>query len=140
MGRTMSLTEALTNADKKQWGKPFQPGQVANPAGRPKGSKNKLGEAFVAALHEDFQEHGSQVIETVRLEKPDVYLKVIAQIIPKEFTIKTDAFDGISDEQLAAIVAAARASLGIIDGSAIDVSPEAGGKPAEAVQALPKAK
>jgi len=114
----------------------FQPGN----AGRPKGSKNKLGEAFVAALHDDFQEHGVRVIETVRLEKPDVYLKVIAQIIPKEFTIKTDAFDGITDEQLAAIVAAARASLGIIDGSAIDISPEAGGKPPQALQPIPQAK
>ncbi len=114
----------------------FQPGN----AGRPKGSKNKLGEAFVAALHDDFQEHGVRVIEAVRLEKPDVYLKVIAQIIPKEFTIKTDAFDGITDEQLAAIVAAARASLGIIDGSAIDISPEAGGKPSQALQAIPQAK
>lgn len=114
----------------------FQPGN----AGRPKGSKNKLGEAFVAALHEDFQEHGVKVIETVRVEKPDVYLKVIAQIIPKEFTIKTDAFDGISDEQLTAILAAARSALGIIEGSGEDVTDAASGKPAEAVQALPKAK
>lgn len=136
----MSLTEALTNADKKQWGKPFQPGQIANPAGRPKGSKNKLGEAFVAALHEDFQEHGPQVIETVRLEKPDVYLKVIAQIIPKEFTLKTDTFDGITDEQLSVILAAARSALGIIEGSGEDVTDAASGKPAEAVQALPQAK
>ena len=127
------------NTLEKRW--PYKPAQFqpGNP-GRPKGSKNKLGEAFVAALHDDFQEHGVRVIETVRLEKPDVYLKVIAQIIPKEFTIKTDAFDGITDEQLAAIVAAARASLGIIDGSAIDISPEAGGKPSQALQSIPQAK
>jgi len=124
----MSLSSPETTRQKHPL---WQPGVSANPAGRPKGSKNKLGEAFVAALHEDFQEHGVRVIETVRVEKPDVYLKVIAQIIPKEFTIKTDAFDGITDEQLAAIVAAARASLGIIEGSAIDVSPEAGGEPSQ---------
>lgn len=92
---------------------PFKPGQSGNPAGRPKGSRNKLGEAFIQAMHEDFLEHGKDVIETVRLEKPDQYLKVVASILPKELNIKTDAFDGISDDQLAAIVAAATAALGI---------------------------
>lgn len=96
---------------KRPWGKPFQPG---NP-GRPKGSRNKLGEAFIQAMHEDFLEHGKDVIETVRLEKPDQYLKVVASILPKELNIKTDAFDNITDEQLAAIVAAATAALGIAD-------------------------
>lgn len=134
----MSLAETEKTVENRWPYKPaqFQPGN----AGRPKGSKNKLGEAFVAALHEDFQEHGVKVIEAVRIEKPDVYLKVIAQIIPKEFTIKTDAFDGITDEQLAAIVAAARASLGIIDSSGEDITDAAGGKPSEVLQPLPKAK
>jgi len=113
----------------------FQPGN----AGRPKGSKNKLGEAFVAALHEDFQEHGARVIEAVRLEKPDVYLKVIAQIIPKELTIKSDTFGDITDEQLAAILAAARSALGIIDSSGEDITDAAGGKPSQDVQAISKA-
>lgn len=58
----------------------FKPG---NP-GRPKGSRNKLGEAFLLAMYEDFQEHGVTVIETVRTEKPDQYLKVVASILPKE--------------------------------------------------------
>jgi|688.fasta_scaffold585367_2 hypothetical protein len=114
----------------------FQPG---NP-GRPKGSKNKLGEAFVAALHEDFQEHGVRVIEAVRTEKPDVYLKVIAQIIPREFTINTDAFDGVSDEQLAIIVAAARSALGVIEGRAEDITGAGSREQVEVLPALQKAK
>jgi len=89
----------------------FQPG---NP-GRPKGSRNKLGEAFISAMHDDFVQHGPQVIETVRVEKPDQYLKVVASILPKELNIKTDAFDGVSDEQLAALVHAARSALGIAE-------------------------
>ncbi len=57
---------------------PYKPGQSGNPAGRQKGSRNKLGEAFVEALHDDFAKYGVAAIETVRDEKPDQYLKVIA--------------------------------------------------------------
>lgn len=101
----------------KQRGVPFKPGVSPNPAGRPKGSRNKLGEAFIQAMHDDFIDHGPAVIEAVRTEKPDQYLKVIASILPKQLEIKDSAFDGISDEQLAAIVAAATAALGIAEDS-----------------------
>lgn len=95
----------------------FKPGQSGNPAGRAKGSRNKLGEAFISAMHDDFVQHGPQVIETVRIEKPDQYLKVVASILPKELNIKTDAFDGLTDEQLSALVVAARSALGVPESS-----------------------
>lgn len=68
---------------KKAWAE----GQSGNPNGRPKGSRNKLGEAFIEALHNDFQDHGAAVIAKVRDEKPDQYLKVIASLLPKEVKI-----------------------------------------------------
>ena len=126
---TVSLSDASSNASKKQVGIPFKPGQVANPMGRPKGSRNKLGEAFVQALYEDFQENGVAVIEAVRTDKPDVYLKVIAQVVPKELTLKTDAFDGLTDEQLGIVLAAARSALGIFDGRGEDITDAAGAEP-----------
>ena len=76
----------------------FKPGQSGNPAGRPKGSRHKLGQAFIEALHADFEVHGEQVIETVRLEKPDQYMKVVASLLPKEFKIETTS--DLTDEQL----------------------------------------
>ena len=100
---------------------PWQPGQSGNPLGRPKGSRNKLGEDFVRALSEDFQEHGMAAIQTVRVDDPAAYLKVIAQVVPKELNIKTDAFDGVSDEQIAALIAAARSALNIAEGSGEEV-------------------
>jgi hypothetical protein len=72
----------------------FGPG---NP-GKPKGSRHALGEAFVKALHDDFVEHGEAVIQAVRTEKPDQYMKVVASLLPKEFKIETTS--DLTDEQL----------------------------------------
>ena len=72
----------------------FAPG---NP-GRPKGSRNKLGEAFVQALQEDFEEHGVGAITSMRAADPGGYVRVIASLLPKEFKIETTS--DLTDEQL----------------------------------------
>ena len=78
------------------WG----PGQSGNPAGRPKGSRNRLSEDFVAALYNDFQDHGSAAIAACRAQKPDVYVRVIAGLLPKDMTIKVQQLDDLTDDQL----------------------------------------
>jgi hypothetical protein len=75
-------------------GKRFEPG---NP-GRPKGSRNKLGEDFIRALHDDFEEHGVAAIQTMRADKPHEYVKVIASLLPKELKVTTES--DLTDDQL----------------------------------------
>jgi hypothetical protein len=73
--------------------------QRGNP-GRPKGSRNKLSEAFVLALHDDFAAHGQQVIEMVRKEKPDAYLRVVASLVPRDLNLSFDPLAELSDADL----------------------------------------
>jgi hypothetical protein len=68
--------------------------------GRPKGARNKLGEEFIQALYESFQERGAETIEKVRSEDPTQYVKVIASLLPKELNVKVSELDELSDDEL----------------------------------------
>lgn len=69
---------------------PWKPGESGNPKGRPKGARNRLGTAFLEALEADFSEHGVEAIERVWRDKPEVYIKLVADLVPKEASLNID--------------------------------------------------
>lgn len=84
-------TVALQEASSQPKGATrWAPGQSGNPRGRPKGSRNKLAEAFIGALMSDFEEHGEAVIADVRRNDPVAYLAIISRVIPRTLTLPGD--------------------------------------------------
>src|SRR5262245_31813316 len=97
---------------KKDLRPPWKPGESGNKAGRPKGSRNKLGEQFIADLYADWTAHGATVIEKVRNEQPAAYLKVVASLMPRELNVKSEPlFDGMDDGQLAELIESVRREI-----------------------------
>ena len=93
-----------------------QAGEVfRDPAGRPKGSRNKLSDAFLQALADDFEAHGKGVVEKVRTGRPQDYLKIVAGVMPKRMEVEDvgpplRAAD-LSDDELAAIIGRAKLTV-----------------------------
>ena len=83
----------------------FQPGQSGNPAGSRAKCRYKLSEAFVRALWLDFQEHGDKAIASVRENRPQDYLKIIALLVPRQEeqeagqAIGMIVFKGLNDDE-----------------------------------------
>jgi hypothetical protein len=88
----------------------FQKGvsNEGNGGGRPAGARNRLSTAFLMAMAKDFEVHGEAAIRVVRTEKPDVYLRCIASIIPKEFAIQDAKIGELGDEEIAGLLATVR--------------------------------
>ena len=89
---------------------PWQPGQSGNPKGRAKGSRNRLAEDFLADLYADWQVGGIAALKATRETKPEIYCKIVASLLPKEFSVKNELSE-FTDEQLAALLALTEAML-----------------------------
>jgi hypothetical protein len=80
----------------------FKPGN----RGRPKGSRNKLGEAFIEDLHAAWEKHGMAAIEATIKNQLAQFLRVIAMLMPKELNLNINPYDHMTDEQFKAREAA----------------------------------
>jgi Family of unknown function (DUF5681) len=84
----------------------WQPGVSGNPAGRLRGSRNKLSEEVICALLRDFREHGQKAIAKVRRDQPGTYLKVLALLIPRQDKLDhTNPVKTMTDDELESAIA-----------------------------------
>ena len=83
----------------------FLTGNIGGP-GRPKGSRNRLGEHFFEALFDDWSKHGPLVIARVRESNPAIYLKIVASLLPQQMAVEvSNGFDEMNAQELRAYVA-----------------------------------
>lgn len=112
----------------------FQPG---NP-GKQKGTKHKIADKFVKDLHDAWVANGPAVIERVIQENPAKFLDIIARIVPRELTIRTETSD-VNDEQLGLFLDTARRAIENRAISSGRTSEETGRIQTLELQAIPKA-
>jgi hypothetical protein len=55
--------------------------------GRPPGSRNKLGEAFVADVYAKWQKHGGAALERMIEQDPGGFVRVVAQVLPDKLEV-----------------------------------------------------
>src|SRR6516162_5274073 len=100
----------------------WQPGESGNPAGRVRGSRNKLSEEVICALLRDFRKHGEKAIAKVRREQPGVYLRCLTLLIRREHKVEhSNPLKELSDQELEAMIEYLKTSLEAQAGGSIRV-------------------
>lgn len=78
--------------------------------GRPRGSRNKLSERFLAALTSDFEEHGLDAIREMRVTSPSNYCRLVGMLVQREAPDVPDEYEDMSPAQLRAMIIEALSS------------------------------
>jgi hypothetical protein len=58
--------------------------------GRPKGSRNRLGEAFLSDLQAEWEKSGVEALRKVAETDPVSFVKVVASLLPREIDMTLD--------------------------------------------------
>jgi hypothetical protein len=111
-----------------------------NPAGRLRGSRNKLSEEVICALLRDFRQHGQKAVARVRQTQPAAYLKILALLVPREHKVQhSNPIKDLTDEQLEAMIEYIETLLEAQAGGSVKVI-EGTTEPAAATAPAPKPK
>jgi hypothetical protein len=78
----------------------FLPGFSGNPAGRPKGSRNKLAESFVDDVLAAWESQGRTCIQRMIDEHPQDFVKVVMSLLPRNLNVNFNPIEQMTDEQL----------------------------------------
>lgn len=102
----------------------FVKGQVANPHGRPRHTREALGTRFVIALSEVFEAKGKKALNYLADNDPATFVRVCASLMPKELLISQGPLADLSSQEIAALAYAARKAVALADATQEQVSQE----------------
>lgn len=97
----------------------FIQGASGNPAGRPKGSRPALAEAFLADVYAEWQEQGRAAVKAMIDDRPGDFVKVVASLMPKDVNLNVSPMDDLTDGELADLIVGIRhliAASGVEEG------------------------
>jgi hypothetical protein len=80
-------------------GKPFEPGQIGNPAGRPLGARTRLNKALIEDLYAEWKEGGRDALKIMRIEEPGQFVRCALATLPREWLIESVTSE-LSDDEL----------------------------------------
>lgn len=83
--------------------------------GRPKGSRNKLAEVFVADLLADWELGGVAAVAQAREKDPAAYVRVVASLLPKENITRHQLGEDMTEDELRDAIAEIRGFLALAD-------------------------
>ena len=92
----------------------WKPGQTGNPAGRPKGSRDIIKEAFLKDLAADWKDDGIVALRKAREERPAEYCRMVASLLPKDQNLSVKNDNPVS----AAFLALLKSPIGLEDENA----------------------
>jgi hypothetical protein len=83
--------------------------------GRKPGSRNRLTEDFLKAMADDFAEHGAEAIERTRIERPEIYVRICADLLPRQAQLDVEVDVGVNAGDF---VSAFRNAVALLHGEA----------------------
>jgi len=87
----INAVELATPEDTGKQQTKWVAGQSGNPLGRPKGTRNKLSEAFLEDIHALWVEEGSQALVAMLQDAPVKFCQMVQSILPKDFQVSVTA-------------------------------------------------
>lgn len=105
----------------------------------PGAARTALGENFIRALRADFEAKGAEAIAALRGENPAIYLRFVAMFVPEAAPKQATNLDDLTDEELAACLAAVDETLRMQKETEGGRGAAASGEPAAGLPAVSEA-
>ncbi len=126
------MDEPENTGDNKKLSR-FVPGVSGNPAGRPKGARNKLAEQFFVDMYDAWKGRGIEAINAVIDSRPADFLRAMTAIVPKELKVENtvELKDGDLERRIRSLLRVLGAEVGaprIIEGEATEDQSEPPGR------------